>query len=97
MILHVTSRERWEGTEDPIRAQSLETEGFIHCCYPHQLSGVLARFFSDHKDLIVLTLDTTRLTSEVRVEQGIDVDDAFPHVYGGIERAAVTGARAVVG
>ncbi len=88
-ILHVTTPEAWRrGAETPYyEAESLATEGFIHNCRPAQLRGVLGRHFAGHRALVLLVVDSGRLTSEVREEESHG--EAFPHVYGPIDRAAV--------
>lgn len=88
-ILHVTTPEawRWAGDTPYYEAESLATEGFIHNCRPAQLRGVLGRHFAGHRALVLLVVDPGRLTSEVREEESHG--EAFPHVYGPIDRAAV--------
>ena len=46
-ILHVTPRGEWERAvaEGEYRGGTLATEGFIHCCLPGQLAGVISRYF----------------------------------------------------
>ena len=88
-ILHVTTPEAWRrGADTPYyEAESLASEGFIHNCRPAQLRGVLGRHFAGHRALVLLAVDPSLLTSEVREEDS--AGDTFPHVYGPIDRAAV--------
>ena len=90
-ILHVTTPEAWRrGADTPYyEAESLASEGFIHNCRPAQLRGVLGRHFAGHRALVLLVVDPSLLTSEVREEDS--AGDTFPHVYGPIDRAAVVG------
>ncbi|MBS1124241.1 MAG: hypothetical protein H6Q90_6469, partial [Deltaproteobacteria bacterium] len=69
------------------RAASLEAEGFIHLSTAAQLPGTLRRFYRGVPDLVVLTIDPTRLRGELRYERA-DRDD-FPHLYGPLELDAV--------
>lgn len=88
-LYHVTKRQAWEGARGLglYEGDSLPSEGFIHCCTPEQLEGVVERYFGDRDpELIVLVIDPSRVTSEIRWEDG------FPHVYGPIEVEAVTSA-----
>lgn len=89
--------------ERSTRGASLASVGFVHCCYPEQLPGVVARFYADAAatgDYVVLELDgelLERAGSPVRDEPGNPDDPAsplFPHVYGPIPVPAVTGTRA---
>lgn len=70
---------------------SLAQEGFIHCSFADQVQQVADRFYAGRPDVLLLTLDPTRLTSPVRVEHA--GHDEFPHVYGPLDRAAVADVR----
>ncbi len=91
MILHVTTQAAWNQalTEGRYRADSLPVEGFIHCCVEQQLPGVLERYYSAVKGLVVLHIDEQKLTAPVRYEPSPVVPDLFPHVYGPINLDAV--------
>jgi uncharacterized protein (DUF952 family) len=67
------------------RGLSLAEVGFVHCSYPDQAAGVAAAFYADADDLVLLRIDPARVPAAIRVEDG------FPHVYGPIPVAAVTG------
>lgn len=97
--------------EEPITNPSLATEGFIHCTDDEQvLLGVANAFYrSVPGDFVVLDVNVEDLTSACVWEAPAHLpstrDDAapsapratlFPHVYGPIDRIAVTGVRAVV-
>ena len=69
----------WEG----------EGEGFIHCCWADQLSGVLERYFRGEANLLLLTLDASALVGSLREEDSTGRGEAFPHCYGVIPRSAV--------
>lgn len=69
----------WEGEE----------EGFIHCCWADQLSGVLERYFRGEANLLLLTLDASALVGSLREEDSTGRGEAFPHCYGVIPRSAV--------
>ena len=50
------------------RAPSLDTEGFIHCPLPTQVTHVADWFYRDVPDLVLLCVDPAELTSELRWE-----------------------------
>jgi uncharacterized protein (DUF952 family) len=77
------------------RAASLDTEGFLHCCYAHQLSGVISRWFKGAEDLYLLTIDPTQLTVPPVLENTSGGEELFPHVYGDIPLAAITAREAL--
>jgi uncharacterized protein (DUF952 family)/predicted GNAT family acetyltransferase len=51
-------------------------EDFVHLSGPEQLHTPANLFYTGRRDLVLLALDPSKLTSEVRVEGG------FPHLYG---------------
>jgi glutathione S-transferase len=80
----------WEHDhEQPYRTDSLTAEGFIHCAFAEQVAAAANRFHADATDLLVVTIDPARLTSPLREELSSS-GKLFPHVYGPINRDAVT-------
>lgn len=71
------------------RCESIETEGFIHCCKPEQLQGVLERYYSGVKGLLLLHIDTDLLQPDLVMENTVGSEELFPHVYGPINMDAV--------
>lgn len=89
-IYHVVLPEIWaefDGKEW-YEAESLATEGFIHCSYEKQLDGVIERYYKDAKKLLVLKIDTDRLDEELVIEESTS-PEFFPHIYGRINRSAI--------
>lgn len=72
MILHLTSRADWEAVpaDQPYRAASLATEGFIHATQGDELLLRVANaLYKDRPgEFVVLEIDESRLTSELRWE-----------------------------
>jgi uncharacterized protein (TIGR00730 family) len=79
-----------------------EREGFVHCSPDPETTLLVARsYFADAEgDVLVLAIETDRLTSECRFEAPAPLAGGsahrtpgklFPHVYGPIDRAAITG------
>lgn len=95
-IFHIATAADWRRTLESgtyttsTVGRSLEEEGFIHASRRDQVQGVFDRYYASlREDLVLLTIDTARLTdAEVRVEAV--GDDTYPHVYGPINRRAVT-------
>ena len=89
-IFHLTTALEWEAAQQAgaYRADSLETEGFIHCSYVEQVERVAQARYRDTPDLVILAVDATGL--DVRDEQGDSgSDERFPHVYGEVPISAV--------
>ena len=90
LIYHVVMPEAWEGSENRnfYEAESLETEGFIHCSYADQLDGVIARYYAEADKLVILSIDPNKLTSTLISEPSTN-DEPFPHIYGPINMDAI--------
>jgi uncharacterized protein (DUF952 family) len=102
MIYHLTSRQAWQEAQQrgEYRADSLESEGFIHCSTETQILPVAEKYYRGQSGLLLLQIDPTRLTSELRWEPpsggapppGVPEGELFPHVYGPINLDAVVRA-----
>lgn len=96
MIAHIVKRSEWDkalalGTYAPA---SFRSEGFIHCSTLAQVIGTANRFYRGQRDLIVLCIEESRLTAELKYEApAIPHDevagDLFPHLYGELNVEAV--------
>ena len=99
MIFHITSRAAWEDAQQrgDYRAESLETEGFIHCSTPSQVLPVAENFYKGQSGLILLGIEPALLSSALKWEPpsggspppGVPEGDSFPHIYGPINLNAV--------
>ena len=91
IIYHVTTAAEWAAAKEKgfYEAQSLQTEGFIHCSEEHQVTDVLKRYFAGKTGLIKLVIDTDKLTSRYVQEWSPSTQDTFPHIYGPINTEAV--------
>lgn len=91
VIYHVTTAAEWEAAlaSGEYRAASLEKEGFIHCSEEHQVAGVLQRYFKGKTKLVRLTIQTEKLTAELKYELAPSVNEFFPHIYGPLNVDAV--------
>lgn len=88
-IYHLVLRTVWEANADqPYRADSLASEGFIHCSFAEQVAGSANRFYADAGDLLLLHIDAERLSSPLR-EEASGSGEIFPHIHGPLNREAV--------
>jgi uncharacterized protein (DUF952 family) len=90
-IFHITSRAAWLAAQatGSYAADSLASEGFVHCSEAHQYVWVANRRFRGRDDLVLLHVDPRRLDAEVRYENLEGGEQLFPHVYGPIPARAV--------
>lgn len=69
---------------------TLDEVGFIHATFPHQTIAMLDRHFTDRDDVVLLFIDTDKLTVPLRYESASSGRPGlFPHVYGPLNIDAV--------
>ncbi|GAA3337977.1 DUF952 domain-containing protein [Amorphoplanes nipponensis] len=98
MILHFCPRAEWEAalSAGTYRADTLATQGFIHCSTPEQVAVPATALVRGRQDIVLLELDEGKLGRPVVWEQGDPPDPGgmlFPHLYGEIPLAAVVGVH----
>lgn len=99
MIYHITARKAWREAlqHGEYRAESLETEDFIHCSTSTQVLPVAEKYYKGQGRLVLLTVDPALLASDLRWEPpsggapppGVPEGELFPHIYGPINLDAV--------
>ncbi len=92
LILHNMPTAEWNVAKHQqcFGEDKLLTNNFLHCsplCYWHR---VAVRFDNDSTDMVLLLIDTDKLTSPVKWEDGSKgCGRMYPHVYGTINTSAV--------
>ena len=89
-IYHIAEPDRWDPGADSYEADTLASEGFIHCSTAEQVRGVAEAVFAGRSDLFLLSIDTGAVADVLVYEDLYDHGDDFPHVYGPIPMRAVT-------
>lgn len=89
-IFHITQRQQWQEakTIGKYRAESLDSEGFIHCSKAGQIVKVANIFFPNQQDLVLLFVDSDKVEPEIRYEEA-EIGELFPHIYGELNIDAV--------
>ena len=97
-IFHITTRAAWEEAVAAGRytADSLRTEGFIHCSQAEQVTWVANTRFRGRTDLVLLHVDEAVVGAEVRRENLEGGTTLFPHVYGPLPVHAVMDVTPIV-
>lgn len=104
-LLHLAERDHWEvarrhgAYERSTRGRTLQEEGFIHCSTADQLPAVAAALYgdADPDTLLVLVIDSRRLSAPVRYEAAEPGGERYPHVYGPLPVDAVVRVEAWAG
>lgn len=91
MIFHIATRDGWDDAAraGAYRADTLETEGFIHCSEADQVAEVANVRFRGREDLVLLWIDPARVHAQIRYEDASDRSGTFPHIYGALNVDAV--------
>ncbi|MDZ8053757.1 MAG: DUF952 domain-containing protein [Aulosira sp. ZfuVER01] len=89
-ILHITQTKQWDQAKinGSYHADSLDTEGFIHCSEANQIVKVANKFFRNQKGLVLLFIDADKVKAKIRYEEA-EIDELFPHIYGELNIDAV--------
>lgn len=91
LIYHITTAAEWSRAQSvgSYASSSLKEEGFIHCSEKSQVEDIKTRFYTGQEDLVLLEIETEKLTSQFIFEWSPSVQNTFPHVYGPINLDAV--------
>ena len=91
MLWHITTPTAWEKAQNggEYRADSLQSEGFIHCSTTAQIAATANRFYAGQTGLIALAIDENKVKASIRYED-FNAGDLFPHIYGPLNLDAVT-------
>ncbi|GAB4416135.1 MAG: DUF952 domain-containing protein [Anaerolineales bacterium] len=97
-ILHLASNASWLAAVEKGQyvADSLSTEGFIHCSTASQIVGVANTFYRGQRGMALLLIDPSKLTAELKWEPPAEPEptrartgERFPHIYGPLNLEAV--------
>ena len=71
MIFHITTHLEWEKAlqEGAYTAPSLDSQGFIHCSYAHQVERVANKYYFGQAGLVILVINPKSLASPLKVEK----------------------------
>lgn len=90
VIFHIAPREAFAGKQGPSYSPpAFQTEGFVHCSTAQQVVKVADARFRGQTGLVLLCLDTDKVSAEIRYENLEGGQELFPHIYGEINTDAV--------
>lgn len=97
MIYHLTQKNKWEEalTKGFYDTASLYSEGFIHCSTKEQVQATLERFFKDQSEILVLSIEESKLNAPLKYEFSNSVNQEFPHIFGALNIDAVTDVQMI--
>jgi len=98
LILHLAPNDAWLAAvkNGVYHADSLSTEGFIHCSKLSQIVDVANTFYRGQRGLVLFVIDPSKLEAELKWEPPAEPEptharagELFPHIYGPLNLEAV--------
>ena len=88
-VFHIVPRSDFAAALESgsYEADSLASEGFIHCSTREQVLRTAARFYGGRAGLVLLCIEAARLQDRLRFEAADG--ESFPHCYGAIPLDAI--------
>jgi uncharacterized protein (DUF952 family) len=90
-VFHIAVASEWAEATTAYRPGRFDEDGFIHCSTASQVMRVARARFRGRSDLVLLRIDPDHVEREVRYENLEGGDELFPHIYGELDLAAVSG------
>ena len=93
IVVHIARRVDWDHAHDAgvYVPPGFSEDGFIHMSRPERAQFPANAMYGRQADLVLLWIDTGRLTHRLVYEQADDAPMAFPHLYGQLNLDAVVG------
>ena len=96
-IYHLALAKDWEQAKtSPSQEYAISTlgatldeVGFIHCSFAEQVTRIADFIYKGVPDVILLTIDQTKLKYPVKLENLDGGTELFPHIYGALNLDAV--------
>ncbi len=92
IIYHISHPAEWTAAQaqGSYTADSLSSEGFIHCSTPSQIVDTANKYYLGQRGLLLLAIAPARVTAEIRFENLVGGSELYPHIYGPLNLDAVT-------
>jgi glutathione S-transferase len=94
-LVHVALPDEWIEASDAghypwsSRSVTFADEGFVHLSRPHQVAGVLNRFYADVEMVLLLVIEDASLPDVVD-EDLYGAGENFPHLYRALPVEAIS-------
>lgn len=91
IIFHISKRDAWTRAkaEGSYRTEAFPIEGFIHCSTRDQVIQVANIRFRGQTGLVLLSIETDKVSAEIIYENLEGGPQLFPHIYGELNIDAV--------
>ncbi|MBY0281344.1 MAG: DUF952 domain-containing protein [Alphaproteobacteria bacterium] len=92
IIYKLVLLQEWQDfqKEDVYKGSALDqADGYMHCSTKDQIQGTLEKFFTGKTDVILLSIDTSKIKQHLKWEKSPRSGRIFPHLYGPLPLTAV--------
>lgn len=91
MIYHITKKSDWDKARAmrTYMADTLASQGFIHCSERGQVIRVANNFYKGQTGLVILCIEDERVKAPIQRENLEGGSELFPHIYGPLNLEAV--------
>ena len=91
IVYHITRQTDWETALKfgSYRADTLTTQGFIHCSTKEQIIQTANSFYRGKNGLVLLCINSDLVKAEIRFENLEGGQKLFPHIYGPVDLQAI--------
>ncbi|HLR24757.1 MAG TPA: DUF952 domain-containing protein [Fodinibius sp.] len=91
LIFHITTKNIFKkATNNSVfEPESLETEGFIHCSRGDQVEETANEKFGSREQILLLVIDVSALSSELKYDKDEEKGGKYPHIYGPLNTDAI--------
>ncbi len=96
-IFHIAYKKDWENRGFNYSHKSLEKEGFIHASPQNEVIRTFEKYFPTSGNYFLLVIDILKLENEVKYEFVKERGASFPHIFGEINKTAVSDVIAFEG
>jgi glutathione S-transferase len=99
-IFHIATQQDWDAAIEAgdyrvsTLRRTLAEVGFIHCSTAAQVQTVADRYYRGLMDLLLLTVETARLSSRMQLDPV--GQEMYPHIYGPLNLDAVVDVTPLV-
>lgn len=96
MIYHIATQEVWNSQLQlaSYLPKEFEKDRFIHLSTEAQVAGVLQRYYKGREDLLLITLDETKLIAPLKYEPSTG-NELYPHLYGELNKSAIVKVESI--
>lgn len=90
ILYHIVRQDYWDNFKVGFLyfSDNFEQEGFIHLSNDSQVLSILERYYKNEGSLVLLSINESKFTSELRSEKSTN-NEIYPHLYGGLNRDAI--------